>query len=369
MKQWVKKLLDQLDMDWKTNSKGSEGSEAPIQMDEDRATLLYILDIYNKHLVEIDKHPVRKVRKALDTFSKNLINPEIPTEKVLFELRQFFSSYRIDEYTYVQNTFDDFKRIIWDFADQLGEDIEFEQSKDAEASVSLEQLREAVEANSIEALRSRSREFIDFYIKYQSQKNERRTKKMTSIRKNLSTVKKQLIEANQSMRVDHLTSAYNRRSFDEQMHNHHRLFQVSKAPTNLLIMDIDFFKKVNDNYGHDVGDFVLKECVRMLREVFAREQDFIARVGGEEFAILAPDYEVEAIMQKAEQALQRVRREVFVHSGHEIRFTISIGVAPLHENENAEQWLKRADSALYYSKNNGRNCATLAAPMSRIKAA
>ena len=198
MKQWVKKLLDQLDMDMKKPT--AEKAEEHLNSNEDRATLLYILDIYNRHLIEIDKHPVRKVREALDGFAKNLAHPDVPPEKILFQLRQFFSSYRIDEYAYIQSTFDDFKRIIWDFADQLSEEVEFEQKNDAEASRSLEELREAVDLNSVEALRSKSREFIDFYIKYQSQKDTRRTKRMAGVRKNLTTVKKQLLEANQSMR-------------------------------------------------------------------------------------------------------------------------------------------------------------------------
>ena len=143
------------------------------------------------------------------------------------------------------------------------------------------------------------------------------------------------------------------------MKNHHRLFELSKTPVNLIMLDIDHFKKVNDTYGHDIGDFVLKECVKMLKQVFGREQDFLARIGGEEFAVIAPDYEVEALVQKAEQALEKVRKEVFVHGEHQIRFTISIGLSVLQPGETVDQWMKRADAALYNSKNTGRNKATL----------
>src|SRR5438045_1496138 len=102
-------------------------------MSEERATLLYILDTYSKPLFEVDKQPLRRVRANFDSFVKGLVNPdEKASEKLLFQLRQFFSSYRIDEYTYIQNTFDDFKRIIWDFAEQLSDDIQYEQTKDAE---------------------------------------------------------------------------------------------------------------------------------------------------------------------------------------------------------------------------------------------
>jgi diguanylate cyclase len=366
LKQWVKKLVDQLD--WNEAEKAADTATPPSDMSEERATLLYILDTYSKHLFEVDKQPLRRVRETLDGYVKGLVNPDAKvTEKLLFGVRQFFSSYRLDEYTYIQNTFDDFKRIIWDFAEQLADDVQYEQNKDAEASQSLDQLREAVEANSIEGLRSKSREFIDFYIKYQTQKDERRTKRLSSMKKNLSVVKKQLLEANHSMRVDHLTQAYNRKSFDEQMRKHQQMAVISQTPVSLITLDIDFFKKINDAYGHDIGDFVLKECVVLLKETFHREDDFVARVGGEEFAIILPNFTVEHAIVRAEEAMAKIRKEIFVHEKLEIKFTVSMGIAQLLQNETVEQWVKRADSALYQSKQTGRNKYTLAAAPGQIK--
>ncbi len=364
MKQWVKKLVDQFD--W---NETETGTSAPhVDMTEDRATLLYILDNYSKHLFEVDKQPLRRVRETFDSFVKGLVSIDNKSsEKFLFQLRQFFSSYRIDEYTYIQNTFDDFKRIIWDFAEQLSDDIQYEQTKDAEATQSLEQLREAVDANSIDALRSKSREFIDFYIKYQSQKDDRRAKRMSTMKKNLSSVKKQLMEANQNMRVDHLTSAFNRKSFDEQMKKHMQMAVISQTPVSAIILDIDFFKKINDTYGHDIGDYVLKECVKMLKETFPREDDFVARIGGEEFAVILPGFTAEHASVKAEEVLTKVRREVFIHGELKINFTVSLGIAQWIHNETLDQWVKRADSALYQSKQTGRNKYTIATRPTNIK--
>lgn len=354
MKQWMQKLLEQFDVDWGTKNPGE--SKKAADLTEDRATLLYVIDTYNKYLIEIDKQPTRKVRETFDTFAKQLVNPELPgSGDVLFKLRQFFSSYRIDESTYINKTFDDFKRIIWDFADQLSEDLHFEQSRDDDAKKSLEGLREAVEADSIDDLKAKSREFINFYIDYQSTKDNRREKRMVTVKKNLTTVKKQLLEAHQTMRVDHLTNAYNRKSFEEQMAKYIRIHDLSSAPVSLIMLDIDFFKKINDSYGHDIGDFVLKECVHLLKEVFDRDVDFVARLGGEEFGVLLPDMTAEEARPKIEEAMARIRKEVFVHGNLDIRFTVSMGIAELQDNENAHQWLKRADEALYEAKNTGRN--------------
>ena len=355
-------------MDWNDANKPASSPSTGDNMSDDRATLLYILDAYSKYLFEIDKQPLRRVRDTLDGFVKRLVaHDEKADDKLLFNVRQFFSSYRLDEYSYIQNTFDDFKRIIWDFAEQLAEDVQYEETKDAEASQSLDQLREAVEANSIDALRSKSREFIDFYIKYQTQKDERRTKRLSSMKKNLGSVKKQLLEANHTMRVDHMTQAYNRKSFDEQMKKHQQMSIISGTPVSIIALDIDFFKKINDAYGHDIGDFVLKECVVLLKEVFQRPDDFVARVGGEEFAIILPNFTAEHAIVRAEETLNKIRKEVFVHDKLEIKFTVSLGIAQLLQNETVEQWMKRADSALYQSKQTGRNKFTLAPQHAALK--
>jgi diguanylate cyclase (GGDEF)-like protein len=358
LKQWVKKLFDQFEVEWDPTSDKHHG---PHNISEEKATLLYIIDTYNKHLFDLDNHPVRKVRETLDEFAKSLLQTEpAAVEKALFRFRQFFSSYRIDEYSYIQNAFDEFKTIIWDFADQLAEDVRFEQVKDGEVKESLEQLKEAVEANSIDDLRTKSREFIDFYVEYQTKKDERRSRRISAIQSNLQTVKKQLVEANETARTDHLTGAFNRRSFDEHLRQMISEFQTRHTPVSLIMLDIDHFKKINDAYGHDLGDFVIQACVRLLKETFHRGTDFVARVGGEEFAVVVGHANLEVAHQRAEEAMAKIRKEVFIQGNLDIRFTVSMGIAQLTELEARDQWVKRADEALYHSKNTGRNKITLA---------
>ena len=359
MKQWVVKLLQQLDISFGKGANGKSG-ELPI-VNEEKATLLYLLDSYNKHLFEIDKHNLRKVREKIDSLSKSLVEADAKQlEKTLFEIRQFFSSYRIDEYAYVQNTFDDFKRIVWDFADHLSEDIKFETQKEKQMGAQLKDLKEAVEANSMDILRAKSREFINSYVEYQNQKNDLRQKRITNVKKNMESIKKQLMVANSDLNTDHLTSAANRRAFDDYalklVHMHH----LNKAPLSLIALDIDFFKKINDVYGHDVGDFVLKECVRILRTVFFKDDEMVARVGGEEFFVVLPNHSIEQCISRAEALQAIVRNEAFVIGDHAIKFTVSMGIAQMLDNEKLGDWIKRADTALYNSKNTGRNKYTLA---------
>ncbi|MCB0364949.1 MAG: GGDEF domain-containing protein [Bdellovibrionaceae bacterium] len=368
MRQWIRKLIDQFDFEW--GEQHTHEERAAPSINDDRATLLFVIDTFNKHLVEIENKPVRKVRQILDEFARELIDPaKIDSERVLFRFRQFFSSYRIDEYTYILKTFDEFRAIIWDFVDQLSEDLTEAQQADVEIKQSLHCLREAVEANSIDDLKRQSRAFIDNYIEYQTRRDSSRSRRMESLQKNLDVVKKKLVQANQNMATDHLTGAFNRRSFDEKLMEHWKLASISQKPISLMILDIDHFKRINDTFGHATGDYVLQEFVKILHELFARNSDFVARIGGEEFAIILPDYQLEHAIKKADSTLDRIRHDVLVQDGHEIRFTSSMGIAQLEPGESAEAWMKRADKALYHAKNTGRDRFSIANSDDSIHAA
>lgn len=361
----MQKLILQFDMDWSEKS----GETGGLQISEDRATLLFFLDTISKHLVELDGHPVRKVREALDGFSKELLAAdEAEAEKVLFRVRQFFGTYRIEEYSYVQKTFDDFRGIIWAFVDQLAEDFGDEKKEDRDLKNGLEGLKEAVEANSIDELKNQARDFISSYVEYQGRKDSRRTKRMESIKKNLDTVKKQLTDVSASANIDHLTKAFNRKAFDEHTKQLTTLNELSKKPSTIIAIDIDHFKKVNDTYGHAVGDFVLQECVNILRSHFNRETDFVARIGGEEFVIVMAETNIHDASKRAETALLKIRKEALLINEHTLRFTVSMGVAQQLSGEAPSDWLKRADKALYESKQNGRDRYTIAG-LSAVKEA
>lgn len=359
MKRWVQKLVEQLNS---SPTEESSKKKKKLELSEDRATLLYLVDVYSKHLVDIENHPVRKVRESFDEFARELVDPasKADPEKLMFRLRQYFAGYRMDEYTYVRKTFEDFKGILWDFIEQLADDSRFQDVSDKSLHSSMKELKEAVESESIDILRSKSREFIDSYVEYTSKRDDRRTKRMSSIKKNLDSVKKKLEQADKSMRTDHLTGAFNRKSFDENIKEQITMFEMSKSAVTLCILDIDYFKRVNDTYGHDVGDFVLKECVRMLQEAYGKETDFVARIGGEEFAIILQDHGVAQAVARAGETFATIRKEVFIHEGKELQFTVSMGIAQLQASENADQWIKRADAALYASKHGGRDRWTIA---------
>ena len=155
--------------------------------------------------------------------------------------------------------------------------------------------------------------------------------------------------------TDPLTGLYNRRYFEDALKEYHAEFSSLGAPLALLTLDLDHFKSVNDTYGHDAGDVVLKQLANRLRRL-TREHDVVARTGGEEFCILAPFSRKDQIRPFAERICRAVG-EMRVDIGAVVlRPTISVGVASTLEGASSPASLmKVADQRLYQAKESGRD--------------
>jgi diguanylate cyclase (GGDEF)-like protein len=155
--------------------------------------------------------------------------------------------------------------------------------------------------------------------------------------------------------TDPLTGMHNRRYFEQALNGYLTEFNKIGATLGLLILDLDHFKNVNDNYGHDVGDLVLREVALRMRAT-CREHDIVARLGGEEFAVITPYATREDLLGVAERYRVMVE-SLKIKSGNVIiRPTVSIGVATNEDPAiNADDLFKAADNKLYQAKNAGRN--------------
>ncbi|MCI5049842.1 MAG: PleD family two-component system response regulator [Rickettsiales bacterium] len=157
--------------------------------------------------------------------------------------------------------------------------------------------------------------------------------------------------------TDGLTGLYNRHYLDTHLSNMVESCLAKAKPMSLIIMDMDHFKPVNDTYGHDVGDEVLKQLAHIIIQS-TRSADLSARYGGEEFVMLMPETNFQAARDVAERMRKTVESTPFKvsHEVGEINKTLSIGVSTLNlEGDLPEHLLKRADTALYQAKNSGRN--------------
>jgi diguanylate cyclase (GGDEF)-like protein len=157
---------------------------------------------------------------------------------------------------------------------------------------------------------------------------------------------------------DPLTGLYNRRYLNETLSREIKQTTRNKKPLSIIAMDIDHFKKINDRYGHPVGDLFLIEIARLI-EKHARGSDFICRSGGEEFLMVLPGVTTTIAKKRAEMIRKKCAAITVMHEGKQLQITLSLGVAthPDHGQE-AEEVIIKADKALYKSKRSGRNKVT-----------
>jgi diguanylate cyclase (GGDEF)-like protein len=176
-------------------------------------------------------------------------------------------------------------------------------------------------------------------------------------RRALAQERNELLELlNRQVRLDFLTNLPNRRGFEEGARNLLALGRRHGTATALALLDVDFFKKVNDTYGHGAGDQILKEVGATCRRA-CREGDVVARFGGEEFAILMPYCDATGALGRAEQIRKAVEAaSVELEDGRSVRVTASLGVAEVGpDEEGMDVAFSRADEALYRAKAKGRN--------------
>ena len=205
------------------------------------------------------------------------------------------------------------------------------------------------------------RHHLDTYFDGEATRNQgsdRIVKQLASellkVRREADELRVQLEKRRLEATHDPLTRIPNRLAYQEWIDQEHYRFTKYDTPFVLMVWDVDFFKKINDNYGHLAGDKVLRIVAQMLAEQ-VREADFVARFGGEEFVVVMPGTTQQPAMQVAEKIRKALSECAFHFREEPVSITASCGVAEIRAGESTDELFQRADEALYSAKQGGRN--------------
>lgn len=192
------------------------------------------------------------------------------------------------------------------------------------------------------------------------EQNRGMTQSLAQMDKEVGELRSEMEALQSEVMTDPLTTLSNRRAFDQQMQQIFSLPENLSSGFSMMAVDIDFFKKVNDTYGHQAGDKVIAYIGRLLKRC-VRQSDFVARYGGEEFVVILPATEFEHALEMAEIVRQAINeKKLSVGSeGNKIslgKVSVSIGVSSFLPSDDIDDCFGRADLALYKAKEAGRNC-------------
>ena len=179
-------------------------------------------------------------------------------------------------------------------------------------------------------------------------------KNLLLAKERLEKLEKELEKSRKKALYDPLTGIYNRSVFDDRIEKEVKNALKRNINLFLFIMDIDNFKNVNDTYGHQTGDLVLKIVVTQAKKVL-REVDLLARYGGEEFGIILPNITRKKAIEIAERIRSKISKTKFVYKNKSFQVTVSIGVTQLKNDDSITTFIERADNALYMAKSSGKN--------------
>jgi diguanylate cyclase len=359
----------------------SGAGEAPRDLSEKALDAVTILvRLYGKHAFDTDLADARSIEARCDEWATRIslgaahsrlpsgnpadatVDPESTVgvrASAAFRdwpgLISFIRDQRRAESEYVVRSMGGLRDAILCFAACLGKTMAAEQDSDARLDERIGTLRRAIDTRDATRIIMEAERVVDAVREAISERRQREFEEVRLLGEHVRDLRDELSEARKKAEIDALTQLSNRAAFDAHLVNLVSLGVLLGESPWLVLVDLDHFKAVNDNYGHPTGDEVLRQVSHCLSRTFLRKQDFVCRYGGEEFAAVLLDTTEEQMIRLTERLLDSVRQLVAKHGAHEVKVTLSVGLAALKPGETVSSWLGRADSALYRAKREGRD--------------
>lgn len=294
-----------------------------------------------------------KMPELNHTLNRMLESNQKITDSVCFELYTQYIDNSDQEKVLIEKTGDKIKGSLDDIQTLIS-DAKF--SAESYGGSLNDVTKKLGKANTIEDITAVVRTILS-ETKTMVDKNKELETKLETSSKQIDDLQKNLEDVRKESLTDALTGIPNRKRFDEGIEDELDIAAGEGQKLCLLVIDIDYFKKFNDTYGHQVGDQVLKLVANTLVNG-VKGRDLAARYGGEEFAILLPETPLSAAIKVADGLRLRIANKEIVNRAtqkHLGQITISVGAAEYQPGETSEEFIKRADEALYKAKEGGRN--------------
>ena len=275
------------------------------------------------------------------------------------QVRRFFADRRRAEKSFVTERLHNYRDVVEDLIASLRQIGARDQATEGRVRESLSRVEEAVNSGKLQAVKNALVQTVEQVTTTFEQQKREYEAQLGELNSRMSTLRQDLVAAREEMKRDPLTDAYNRGAFDTAIEQSLNLHFVLNQPVTLVMIDLDNFKQVNDNYGHAAGDAVLCTVSECLERSFIRKGDLVARYGGDEFAVILNDTSAANSTRLIERFLQQAAEISIPDTSDELGVSCSAGYTEVHSGDSVASLIKRADSALYEAKAAGKNAARL----------
>ena len=340
-------------------------SVKPDEFDRALDTLGAVLRIFGEYSFDTDRASALDVRDSCTEIwrelslgapkSKSPDGPVRAQRRDFTKVQRFFDGQRRQEQEFVVRGFGNLRQTVQEFAQCLTAAVFEDRDADTQIESQLTRLVDAVSGNDLEAVRRESTGVVNLVQHAIGRRRAREKEQLVRLGAQVQALRSELDAVRTQATLDALTQLFNRAAFDQEIDKVATLGLLLGSEPCLVMVDVDHFKSINDKHGHPVGDEVLRAISDNLVRHFLRKEDFVCRFGGEEFAIVIRDSEVDKVKARIERARATLAATPVKTTSGPIAVTFSAGLTPLVPGELPNQWIERADRALYAAKHEGRN--------------